>query len=170
MHSRDAIVAEIPRLRRYAHALLGESNRADDLVQDTLERALSRWRLWRPLGDKGTPRAWLFAIMHNLFINQMRSGRAVEYRPEEELPDLPSRPTHDDALGLRDLARALATLPIDQREILLLIGLEELSYQEAAKVLGVPLGTVMSRLSRARARLRALLDEEAGGGILKVVK
>jgi len=170
MHSRDAIVAEIPRLRRYAHALLGEANRADDLVQDTLERALSRWRLWQPLGGQGTPRAWLFAIMHNLFINQLKAGKAIDYRPDDEVPDLPTRPTQEDALGLRDLTRALATLPGDQREILLLIGLEELSYQEAAKVLGVPLGTVMSRLSRARARLRGVLDEEAGGGILKVIK
>jgi RNA polymerase sigma-70 factor (ECF subfamily) len=170
MHSRDSIVAEIPRLRRYAHALLGEANRADDLVQDTLERALSRWRLWQPLGGQGTPRAWLFAIMHNLFINQLKAGKAVEFRPDDELPDLPTRPTQEDALGLRDLARALATLPGDQREILLLIGLEELSYQEAAKVLGVPIGTVMSRLSRARARLRGVLDEEAGGGLLKVIK
>ena len=170
MHSRDAIVAEIPRLRRYAHALLGEANRADDLVQDTLERALSRWRLWQPLGGQGTPRAWLFAIMHNLFINQLKAGKAIDYRPDDEVPDLPTRPTQEDALGLRDLTRALATLPGDQREILLLIGLEELSYQEAAKVLGVPLGTVMSRLSRARARLRGVLDEEAGSGILKVIK
>lgn len=170
MHSRDAIVAEIPRLRRYAHALMRDANRADDLVQDTLERALSRWRLWQPLGNQGTPRAWLFAIMHNLFVNQLRTGRAVEFRPDEELPDLPTRPTQEDALGLRELARALASLPADQREILLLIGLEELSYQEAAKVLSIPLGTVMSRLSRARARLRALLDEEAGGSILKVIK
>lgn len=170
MHSRDAIVAEIPRLRRYAQALLGEPNRADDLVQDTLERALSRWRLWQPLVDKATPRAWLFAIMHNLFVNQLKAGKAIEFRPDDELPDLPTRPIQDDALGLRDLARALSSLPTDQREILLLIGLEELSYQEAAKVLSVPLGTVMSRLSRARARLRAMLDEEVGGGILKVVK
>lgn len=170
MHSRDAIVAEIPRLRRYAHALLGDTNRADDLVQDTLERALSRWRLWQPLGDQGTPRAWLFAIMHNLFVNQLKAGKAIEFRPDDELPDLPTRPTQEDALALRDLTRALALMPTEQREILLLIGLEELSYLEAAKVLDVPLGTVMSRLSRARARLRALLDDEVGGGILKVIK
>ena len=170
MRSRDTIVAEIPRLRRYALALLGDANRADDLVQDTLERALSRWRLWQPLGGQGTPRAWLFAIMHNLFINQIKAGKAVEFRPDDELPDLPTRPAQEDALGLRDLTRALASLPGDQREILLLIGLEELSYQEAAKVLGVPIGTVMSRLSRARVRLRGVLDEEAGGGPLKVIK
>lgn len=170
MHSRDAIVAEIPRLRRYARALQGDANRADDLVQDTLERALSRWSLWRPLGNQSTPRAWLFAIMHNLFINQLKAGKAVDFRPDDELPDLPVPAVQDDGLALRDLSRALAALPADQREILLLIGLEELSYQEAAAVLGVPLGTVMSRLSRARARLRGLLDDTAGGGILKVVK
>ncbi|MFA6312372.1 MAG: sigma-70 family RNA polymerase sigma factor [Sterolibacterium sp.] len=170
MRSRDAIVAEIPRLRRYAHALLGETHRADDLVQDTLERALSRWRLWLPLGEQATPRAWLFAIMHNLFVNQLKAGKAIEFRPDDELPELPTRPTQDDALALRDLTRALDTLSADQREILLLIGLEELSYQDTARVLGVPLGTVMSRLSRARARLRAVLDEEVGGVLLKVIK
>jgi RNA polymerase sigma-70 factor (ECF subfamily) len=170
LRSRDAIVAEIPRLRRYAHALLGETHRADDLVQDTLERALSRWRLWLPLGEQATPRAWLFAIMHNLFVNQLKAGKAIEFRPDDELPELPTRPTQDDALALRDLTRALDTLSADQREILLLIGLEELSYQDTARVLGVPLGTVMSRLSRARARLRAVLDEEVGGVLLKVIK
>jgi RNA polymerase sigma-70 factor (ECF subfamily) len=165
--SRQDIVAEIPRLRRYARALTGDVVLADDLVQDTLERALGKWALWRP----GNLRAWLFSIMHNLFVNQMRSPRLVDYPGDEGLPDLPARPTQNDALELRDFARHLARLPDEQREVLLLVALEDLSYEDAAKVLGVPVGTVMSRLSRARERLRALLyGNEPAEHQLKVVK
>jgi RNA polymerase sigma-70 factor (ECF subfamily) len=165
--SRQDIVAEIPRLRRYARALTGDAVRADDLVQDTLERALGKWSLWRP----GNLRAWLFSIMHNLFVNQMRSPRLVDYPGDEALPDLPTRPTQNDALELRDFARSLARLPEDQREVLLLVVLEDLSYEDTAKVLGVPIGTVMSRLSRGRERLRALLTgDEPAETQLKVVK
>ncbi len=166
MADRDLIVAEIPRLRRYARALTGDGARADDLVQDTIERALSRWSLWR----SGTNlRAWMFAIMHNVFVNQIKSAQRIEYVGDDPLPDLESRPTQSDALEVRDLAGALQKLSPEQREVLLLVALEELSYDEAAKALGVPIGTVMSRLSRARERLRALL---AGTEVerLKVVK
>jgi RNA polymerase sigma-70 factor (ECF subfamily) len=165
LSQRDAIVAEIPGLRRYARALTGEAARADDLVQDTLERALAKWSLWRP----GNLRAWLFSIMHNVFVNQLRSIRAIDYveDPGELAPGVP--PAHEDAAMVRDLERALAKLPTEQREVLLLIGLEELGYAEAAKALGIPVGTVMSRLSRARERLRALLRGEAGSS-LRVVK
>jgi RNA polymerase sigma-70 factor, ECF subfamily len=164
---RDALVTEIPRLRRYAQALAGDSSRADDLVQDTLERALNKWLLWRRGSDL---RAWLFAIMHNLFVNQVRTPPLVEFRADDAMPETQTRATQTDGLALRDLERALAELTADQREVLLLIGLEELSYAEASCVLGVPLGTVMSRLSRARVRLGALLDGQAGGASLKVVK
>lgn len=164
---RQDIVAEIPRLRRYARALTGDAVRADDLVQDTLERALGKWALWRP----GNLRAWLFSIMHNLFVNQARSPRLVDYPGDEALPDLPMRATQSDALELRDFARSLARLPEEQREVLLLVVLEDLSYEDTAKVLGVPVGTVMSRLSRGRERLRALLDgSEPAEPQLKVVK
>jgi RNA polymerase sigma-70 factor (ECF subfamily) len=165
--NRHAIVAEIPRLRRYARALTGDAVRADDLVQDTLERALGKWALWRP----GNLRAWLFSIMHNLFVNQARSPRVVDYPGDEALPELPTREHQGDALELRDLTRSLAKLPEEQREVLLLVCLEDLSYEDAAKVLGVPIGTVMSRLSRGRERLRALLSgSEPAEAQLKVVK
>ncbi len=164
---RQDIVAEIPRLRRYARALTGDAVRADDLVQDTLERALGKWSLWRP----GNLRAWLFSIMHNLFVNQARSPRLVDFPGDETLPDLPTRPTQSDALELRVFARSLARLPEEQREVLLLVVLEDLSYEDTAKVLGVPVGTVMSRLSRGRERLRALLSgDEPAETQLKVVK
>ena len=165
--NRQAIVAEIPRLRRYARALTGDAVRADDLVQDTLERALGKWSLWRP----GNLRAWLFSIMHNLFVNQARRLRTVEYPGDEALPELPTREHQGDALELRDLTRSLAKLPEEQREVLLLVCLEDLSYEDAAKILAVPIGTVMSRLSRGRERLRVLLaGSEPAETHLKAVK
>ena len=164
---RQDIVAEIPRLRRYARALTGEAVRADDLVQDTLERALGKWSLW----GAGNLRAWLFSIMHNLFVNQARSPRLVDYPGDEALPDLPTRATQNDALELRDFAHSLSRLPEEQREVVLLVALEDLSYGDTAKVLGVPVGTVMSRLSRGRERLRVLLEgSEPDEPQLKVVK
>ncbi|MFZ5508496.1 MAG: RNA polymerase sigma factor [Pseudomonadota bacterium] len=166
MNSSDAIVAEIPRLRRYARALTGDPARADDLVQDTLERALGRFFLFRP----GNLRAWLFSIMHNLFINQAKARRDGLWEDEAVLAELPARATQDDALEMRDLARCLQALPPQQREVLLLVGLEEMSYEEVARVLGVPLGTVMSRLFRARERLRGLLAGLPAQARLKVVK
>ncbi len=164
MSSRDAIVAEIPRLRRYARALTGRSDSADDLVQDTLERALDKWRFWQRERDL---RPWLFSIMHNLHVDGHRrnghdghNGR-VEFCDDEDLPVPVQRAEQADALELRDLERALSLLPLDQREVLLLVGLEELSYAEVARALGVPQGTVMSRLSRARNRLKAILAGES---------
>ena len=152
---RSEIVALIPRLRRYARALTGNADQADDLVQDCLERALGRLHLWR----SGTNlRAWLFTIMHNLHVNNMRR-RAI--RPDgEPLPDWDAggrvRPVQDDVVELRSVVGALRQLPDEQREVLLLVALEELSYREAADALGIPIGTVMSRLARGRERLRQL--------------
>lgn len=168
MPNRELIVAEIPRLRRYARALTGDASRADDLVQDTLERALSRFSLWRP----GNLRAWLFTIMHNVFVNQIKSAARIDYLADDLLPDLPLRATQTDNLELRDLDRALGRLTAEQREVVLLVGLEDLSYEETAAVIGSPIGTVMSRLSRGRERLRALLSgvELATAAQLKVVK
>jgi RNA polymerase sigma-70 factor (ECF subfamily) len=166
MSQHQAIVDEIPRLRRYARALTGDAASADDLVQDTLERALGKWSLWRP----GKLRAWLFSIMHNVFVNQVRRPRPVDFPGDEALPDLSTRATQGDALELRDLAINLARLPPEQREVLLLVGLEDLSYEDTAKTLGIPVGTVMSRLSRGRERLRASLAGEVAENHLKVVK
>lgn len=159
------IVAHIPRLRRYARALAGDSHRADDLVQDTLERALAKFHLWRRGSDM---RAWMFAIMHNVFVNQLKQRRelALDEATEAGLEGAPRA----DVLELRDLDAALARLPVEQREVLLLIGLEQLSYAEASEALGVPVGTVMSRLSRGRERLRALTSGVAAATNLKVVK
>lgn len=165
MGSRDAIVAEIPRLRRYARALTGRSDTADDLVQDTLQRALEKWRLWQRERDL---RPWLFSIMHNLHVDGRRRDHRVDFRDDEYLPVPVQRAEQQDGLELRDLERALALLPLEQREVLLLVGLEELSYAEVAHALQIPPGTVMSRLSRARLRLKALLAGEAAP-ILKVV-
>ena len=167
MLATDALLAEIPRLRRYARALAGDAMRADDLVQDTLERALAKGRLWRP----GNLRAWLLTLMHNLFVNQIRARRLVDYRSPDDLPEAPMRAQQLDGLELRDLDLALQALPGEQREVLLLVGLEDLSYGEAARVLGIPVGTVMSRLSRGRDRLRQLLaGQTASVAHLKVVK
>lgn len=164
MSSRDAIVAEIPRLRRYARALTGRTDAADDLVQETLQRALEKWRLWQRERDL---RPWLFSIMHNLHVDGRRRDHRIDFR-DDDLPVPVQRASQQDGLELRDLERALALLPTDQREVLLLVGLEELSYAEVARALKIPPGTVMSRLSRARVRLKALLAGDAAP-ILKVV-
>jgi RNA polymerase sigma factor (sigma-70 family) len=159
--SRQSIVDHIPRLRRYARSLTGDAWAADDLVQDTLERACSRWRLWLIGSDL---RAWLFTLMHNLFISQLREQqRSPQGSPQVELDDVAhTLPAAGSAPGVAlDLQRCLMRLPVDQRAVLLLVGVEELSYAEVAKVTGVPVGTVMSRLSRARERMRELMDEPA---------
>ena len=166
MNSRDLIVPEIPRLRRYARALTGRPDAADDLVQDTLERALEKWQFWQRERDL---RPWLFSIMHNLHVDTCRREGRIEYCDDDALPHVVQRPDQEDALHLRDLDRALALLPLDQREVILLVGLEELSYAEVAAALSVPQGTVMSRLSRARARLKSILAGEAVPQ-LKIVK
>ena len=158
----------IPRLRRYARALTGERSAADDLVQDTLERAWIKLHLWRTGSDL---RAWLFTIMHNVHVNQVRSKSSAATLPlDDDLPDSPVRPTQADMLEVRDIDTALKRLPVAQREVLLLVALEHLSYQETADALGIPIGTVMSRLARARERLRVMLTGEAGGTSLKVIK
>lgn len=158
----------IPRLRRYARALTGDRNAADDLVQDTLERAWTKFHLWRRGSDL---RAWLFTIMHNVHVNQLRGRRSAFASPlDDENFDPPTRPTQTDMLEVRDIDSSLQRLPVEQREVLLLVALERMSYQETASALGIPIGTVMSRLSRARERLRALLKGEAPGAGLKVVK
>ena len=150
------IEPHIPALRRYAFALIRDDASADDLVQDCLERAVSRWHLRRG----GDVRAWLFTILHNLFVSQHRQTlRRGPHRTFEELEHetgIPSAQEH--AVIHRDMLRALASLPEEQQSVLLLIGVEDLSYAEAAGIVGVPVGTIMSRLSRARNRLRRLLD------------
>ena len=150
------ILACIPSLRRYARGLTGDLHRADDLVQDTLERAWSRYSRWQRRGEL---RAWMFGIMHNHFIDGVRANnRRADQTVPGDMPDASVRATQTDHLEVRDLDRCLQTLPAEQREVLLLICVEDLSYQEAAQVLDVPIGTVMSRLSRAREKLGALMQ------------
>jgi RNA polymerase sigma factor (sigma-70 family) len=161
---RELLLACLPRLRRYARALTGDSASADDLVQDTVERGWSRIGQWRPDGDL---RAWLFSIMHNLHIDQLR--RAPPPTVDLEDGDLPVAAA-TSALDVRDLERALQQLPSGQREVLLLVALEEMRYEDVAAMLDIPLGTVMSRLSRARENLRRLMTGQAPAATLKVVK
>lgn len=158
---------QIPALRRYAWALLRDHEAADDLVQDTLERAISRWGQRRREGDL---RAWLFAIQRNLFLNGLRQRRTRGTQVgEEALNDIQASGTNPEShAGLRDVLVGLDALPEEQRSLLLLIGVEDLSYEQAAQVLDIPLGTVMSRLSRARARLREFMENGRGTGLRRV--
>jgi RNA polymerase sigma-70 factor (ECF subfamily) len=164
---REMIIAEIPHLRRYARALLRDPVEADDLVQSCLERALGRFHLWRPGSNL---RPWLFTIMHNLFINaQRQKGRSPAQVPFDELARPPAQAApQEGAMAARLIAQALQQLTEDQRAAILLVGLEELSYAEAARVLGVPQGTLMSRLHRGRERLRAIMSEEPVAAIRRV--
>jgi len=166
MAERRAIVELIPRLRRYARALVGDRATADDLVQDTLERAWVKFHLYREGTDL---RAWLFTVMHNVHVNRVRAARATEPL-DEELPEMAQRGTQGDALVLRDLDRAIVRLPDEQREVLLLVTLEDMSYDDVARTLGIPIGTVMSRLSRAREKMRAMVFGLPATAKLKVVK
>jgi RNA polymerase sigma-70 factor (ECF subfamily) len=170
------IEEQIPGLRRFACALLrGDREGADDLVQDTLERALSHWHLRR---NQGNLRGWLYTILYNRFLSDQH--RARRRGPHDTLTEetelLGMDGGQHSVLEHRDLLRAFAALPEEQRAVLLLIGVEDLSYQEAARVLGVPIGTVMSRLSRGRERLRRSfygeLDENSWqcGAALRRVK
>ena len=165
MHDSQQVIDLIPRLRRYARALVGERAPADDLVQDTLERAWRKFHLYRPGTDL---RAWLFTVMHNVYVNQVRAMRESTTIDDLELEATGALP--GDGLEIRDLDRAMRSLPLEQREVLLLVALEELSYDEAARALGVPIGTVMSRLSRARERLRGLMSGIPQSARLQVVK
>ncbi|HUI34490.1 MAG TPA: sigma-70 family RNA polymerase sigma factor [Stellaceae bacterium] len=153
---RRKIEAEIPRLRRYAHALTRDAVAADDLVQDCLVRGLAKQHLWKEGTDL---RAWLFTILHNQYVNQVRravrEGAAVTISETE--PSLTRPADQGRSLELRDLDRALARLPDEQRSVILLVGLEGLRYEAVAEIIGVPVGTVRSRLSRGREALRRLM-------------
>jgi RNA polymerase sigma-70 factor, ECF subfamily len=154
---RPLIEKEIPRLRRYARALVRNRDNADDLVQDTLLRALAKIHLWQPGTDL---RAWLFTLMHNQYVNSVR--RAVREGNQTSLDaaaELGHSASQQVSLQLRDLENALNRLPDEQRSVVLLIGLEGMRYEEVAEILGVPVGTIRSRLSRAREALRQMMDE-----------
>lgn len=157
----ELLEAEIPRLRRYARALTRDAGRADDLVQSTLTRAIAKQYLWQPGTDL---RAWLFTILHNQYVNlirrSVREGQHVDITVlDEAAPQLAVAPRQTEGLKIRDLGRALAALPNEQRQVVLLVGVEGMKYDEVARVLGVPVGTVRSRLSRGREALRQFLGE-----------
>lgn len=158
MDIRQAIATEVPRLRRFARALVRDGASADDLVQDALERAIRFEHKWR---EGSNLRAWLFTILRNVFLNDVRK-RARQGGPgAQDDPDTIGRDeTASGRLAVRDLSRALAYLADDQREVVLLVGLEGMSYKETAEITGVPVGTVMSRLARGRERLRRLMEGE----------
>ena len=166
MNEGQRLIELIPRLRRYARALVGDRASADDLVQDTLERAWAKLHLYR----RGTDlRAWLFTVMHNVHVNKVRSARATDPL-DDEMPELAQRAAQGDSLIVRDLDRAIARLPSEQRAVLLLVTLEEMSYEQVARTLAIPIGTVMSRLSRAREKMRAMMLGQTAAAKLKVVK
>jgi RNA polymerase sigma factor (sigma-70 family) len=166
MNEAGRLVELIPRLRRYARALVGDRASADDLVQDTLERAWAKLHLYR----RGTDlRAWLFTVMHNVHVNKVRAARPTDVL-DEDMPELALRAPQGDSLVMRDLDRSIALLPPEQRSVLLLVTLEDMSYEEVARTLGIPMGTVMSRLSRAREKLRAMMLGQGAAAKLKLVK
>lgn len=163
---RALLIAEIPHLRRYAHALERDREAAEDLVQGCLERAvrsLDQWDASRRL------RPWLFAILRNLHLDDLRRRRL--HPAETDPAELPWRgPSAEDRLTAQSVLAAVDRLPEDHRNALTLVGLNELSYAEAAEVLGIPVGTLMSRLHRAREALRKSLGMTEGGAAVRVVK
>src|SRR5438045_6542540 len=151
------VEAEIPRLRRYARALTRDVSRTDDLDQSCRIRADATQHLWQPGTDL---RAWLFTILHNQHVNDVRRSvrEGINVAVEEMAPVLTVQSNAVAVLQLRDLEAAMARLPQEQRQVILLVGLEGMRYEEVAEILGVPVGTVRSRLSRGRAQPRRLMD------------
>ena len=153
------LVEQIPRLRRYARALLGRSHYVDDLVQECLEKAWAKSHQWRVGSNM---RAWVFSIMHNLYVDQVRKNR----RQGNPLPLVErDQPTtdggHESRQAIAELDEGLDRLSTEQREVLLLVALEGLTYEEVAATLDIPLGTVMSRLYRAREAMRRWMDGDS---------
>lgn len=154
------LTLHVTALRRYANALEGNREEADDLVQECLARAIARTKAWSEIRNV---RAYLFTILHNLHIDRISRGRTAGTPVPLEFVEhkLTAKPLQEEGLRIRDLERALRVLPDDYRKAVLLVGLEGMSYQEAAATLGVPIGTIMSRLSRGRETLRQLMATEA---------
>jgi RNA polymerase sigma-70 factor, ECF subfamily len=167
---KTAILAEIPRLRRYARALLRDRDAADDLVQDSLERALTRLDNWRT-GEN--PRRWLFTIMHHLFVDQMRKlnrrGKDAALSPEIA-EGIATPAAQHDGFAVRDILDALETISPERRAAILMVAVEGFSYAEAADILGIPAGTLMSRIARGRDDLRGLLGDAARRRTIRIVE
>jgi len=169
----NRLAEQLPHLLRYAKALTRNNELAEDLVQDCLERAWTKKLMWNPSRKL---RPWLFSIMHNLFINQLNkrtvSTTSISNFNTDDavMQDIVGNVNEDNShlLQLRDLQAAMGKLSPEYREIILLAGLEDLSYKEIAKITNVALGTVMSRLSRAREKLRLLMDGEETDNVVKI--
>ncbi len=161
----NEIETAIPALRRYARALTGDVTRADDLVQDCLERAVRKKHLWKP---SGTVRAWLFTILLNLHRDAHRRNRTPLVPLDEGHNDIPAQGNQESRLALNQTVRHMDRLPLEQKQVLLLIALEGFDYAEAAAILSIPKGTLMSRLARARANLRAMRDTPEFPGLRSV--
>ena len=167
---RGAILAELPRLRRYARALMRDRDSADDLVQDCIEKALAKLDNWQT-GDN--PRRWLFTIMHHVFIDQLRKvkrrGETVPIGTQQEAAFV-TQPTQLETLQAREVLDALQAIDPDRRSALVLVAVEGLTYSEAATVLGIPAGTLMSRIARGREDLRAQLEDASRRRKIRVVE
>ena len=154
----EQTLAHIPSLRRYARLLTGDASRADDLVQDTLERACVKWALWHP---GSTLRAWLFTLMHNIYLNHRRDWRHDDGHVSlDEVAETSHEPPTQVGDQI-DMLQAHGRMSPALREVLLLVTVEEYTYAEAANILDIPVGTVMSRLHRAREQLRTLVSQDA---------
>lgn len=161
------LVEQIPALRRYARALLGNVAEVEDLVQETLARALTKRHVWDRVRDA---RAYLFTTLHNLHVDRLgKQARQGPLTPIENVEWQLQRPAEQPgSMSLRDLERGIRQLPIEQRKVVLLIGLEGMSYKEVAAMLEIPIGTVMSRLSRGRETLRRVMEGEERPSIRRV--
>ena len=169
MDFRNQLAGELPPLRRFARALCGDAALADDLVQDCVERALMKSHLYDPARPL---RAWLYAVLRNLYISGLRrNGRSAIVKTVEDLIDGEGSvpPQQEERLAVSSVSTALDRLAQQHREVIVLVALEEMSYRDVAEILGVPVGTVMSRLSRAREHLRQIL-EDRGHTVLRRVK
>ena len=165
---RDRMVAVLPRLRRFAYALTGSTEQGDDLVQDACLRALSRVDLWQP----GTRLdSWMYRIAQNIWLDRLRAnkvrGEIVGIDVMEAVAGSDGRAVAESELTLQAVAAAMAQLPAEQRAMVALVCIEGASYKEAAEISGVPLGTVMSRLARARRTLNAILNQPRGGRLAR---
>jgi RNA polymerase sigma-70 factor (ECF subfamily) len=160
-----ALLAHVPGLRRYAAALAGNAADADDLVQECIERALVRHETLREPESLGR---WLRTILHNLYVTKLRRRAAASLPIEDFAEDLALSVPPEDQGQIRDLVRALGSLSVEHRQVLLLVSLEGLSYREVAEILDIPIGTVMSRLARARERLRSLLDGDEDRAVRRI--
>jgi RNA polymerase sigma-70 factor (ECF subfamily) len=169
MEFRIQLTKELPHLRRFARALCGDAALADDLVQDCVERAMGKSHLYDPSRPL---RAWLYAVLRNIFISGLRRDRRSSViKTVDDLVEGEDAvaAAQEDRISVKQISEALDRLPTQHREVIVLVGLEEMSYRDVAEILAVPIGTVMSRLSRARSQLREIL-EQRGTTVLRRVK